>query len=68
MKHIGRFFMLFLAFFSGILGILLFKSISRDFSLMDSSLLILTRPLASTLFMTLGAYLGFHAFKKMGSS
>lgn len=70
MRHILNLLLLFLAFLSGIFGILLFKSIYNDFSLVDISFLLgVTVPLlGSAFFVALGVYIGFYAFKRMKSS
>lgn len=69
-KHTARLFMLFLAFLSGIFGILLFKSIYNDFSLAYISFLssVAIPLLGSAFFVALGTYIGFYAFKKMSDS
>lgn len=70
MRHILNLLLLFLAFLSGIFGILLFKSIYNDFSLVDISFLldVAVPLLGSAFFVALGAYVGFYAFKKMKGS
>jgi len=69
MKHVINFIMLFFAVASGFLGAILFKSLYRDFSLIDFSFMtLLTSLLYSVLFITLGLYFGFYAFKRMRSS
>ena len=69
MRHVLNLFLLFLAFLSGIFGVLLFKSIHNDFSLVDISFLLIAVPLlGSTFFVSLGVYIGFYAFKRMKGS
>lgn len=65
---IGSFFILFSAFLSGIWGILLFKSIYNDFSILSISDSVFGTFLGSAFFLTLGTWLGFAAFKRMKNS
>lgn len=68
MRHLRNFSILFLAFLSGLYGILLFRGISRDFSPFDPSYQMILQFLGSAALITFGIYLGFHAFKKMKGS
>ena len=69
MGHVSNLFLLFFAFLSGIFGILLFKSIYNDFSLVNLSFLLIVVPLlGSAFFMALGTYIGFYAIKRMKGS
>lgn len=66
MKRVLSFLMLFAAFMLGFVGIGLFKSFFRDFSIIDFSFDGVIIPFfGGSFFLTLAFYMGFFAFKKM---
>lgn len=67
-KHICNFGGLLVAFLFELFGVLLFKSLYKDFSLFDPSHQMIFPFLASAVLITLGVYIGFMVFKKMKNS
>ncbi len=65
-SHGLNFGMLFAAALLVMSGILLYRSILKDFSLVEISYsMVLTPFLGGVLLVTVGVYVGFYAFKRM---
>ena len=68
MRHLKNFFLLFGSVLLTICGILIFRSLFKDFSLDYPTYKIIFTPVISTALISGGLYMGFYAFRAMKNS